>query len=893
MNPLASRHFMQRFTGVFCAAGILLGLLCSPAAMSAAVSPKEFTAALNHLGSHDFNQGGDAFGRIAGMVRTSANHPDESRWLAGELGALLRKNTNTFLSDFICRQLAIIGTEAEVGALSPLLTDPGTSDMARYALERIGGYQARNALRLALPKTTGRTTIGLVNSLALLHDLQAVRALAELGAGPDGAAASAAVAALGKMGGPAAERALRTLSIKAQGNFLTEVQDAYLECADLLAAAKKKSQALAIYKKLFWHASSPDIRSLALRGLVTASGPEGITVVLNILKNNDLSMQPAALSLAGQIPGRKATLELAQALPGLPSNLQVKLLGILAYRQDPAALPQIVKTAQSGETPARIAALDALGELGNASAVAFLAQAASENNASISESARNSLNALKGQAVDGEILRLLNGTNRMVQLELLRTVTQRKLFAATPALIQLARQNDPALRTLCFKALSRVAETNALPALVDLLIHAAPGEGLLAASDAVESVAARAGTESDPTRFLRAAYPGLKDVVTQNLILKILGEIGDAASLPLVQEALNSPESGVSMTALKALAAWPTAAPLPVLQQRLNSPMEPGLQLAVLSGFIRQIGLDEGRTADQKVMLYRQAFEHCARPEEKKAVLAGLAGVKTLEALALAAPCLMNEALKTEAALAVALIACPQTASDSGLRGPEAIAALQKAASLTGLAEQRRRIDEYLSTMPEDETGFTSLFNGKDLTGWRGSDFVVTNGLLLCHGHHGGYLACTKSEFTNFVMRFEVKLSPAANNGLNFRTDGSVWNEIQILDDSHPVFTNLHPYQMHGSIYGVVPSKRGSLKPAGEWNYEEVTADSTHIRVRLNGNVIVDVDLNGLDLEKCLDGTAHPGLRRASGGIGWLGHLNGYEKEGPIWFRNIRLKELP
>ncbi|NOS70981.1 MAG: hypothetical protein HOP33_13750 [Verrucomicrobia bacterium] len=44
---------------------------------------------------------------------------------------------------------------------------------------------------------------------------------------------------------------------------------------------------------------------------------------------------------------------------------------------------------------------------------------------------------------------------------------------------------------------------------------------------------------------------------------------------------------------------------------------------------------------------------------------------------------------------------------------------------------------------------------------------------------------------------------------------------------------------------------------------------------------------------KCLDGSAHSGLRRTHGRIGWLGHLNGYEQPGPVCFHNIRIKSLP
>ncbi len=217
----------------------------------------------------------------------------------------------------------------------------------------------------------------------------------------------------------------------------------------------------------------------------------------------------------------------------------------------------------------------------------------------------------------------------------------------------------------------------------------------------------------------------------------------------------------------------------------------------------------------------------------------------------------------------------------------------EKTARSTGDRSARKKVGVHPSAKLESEEGFTPLFNGKDLSGWSGSDFFVEDGELVCNGHHGSGLSCTKSQFTNFVLRFEVKLSPGANNGLNFRTDGAIWNEIQILDDSHPTFTNIHPYQAHGSLYGVVPAKRGFLKPAGQWNEQEVLADGHHIKVTLNGNVIVDVDLSTLNLDKCLDGTAHPGLRRAYGGIGWLGHLNGFEQPGPVFFRNIRIKSLP
>lgn len=188
------------------------------------------------------------------------------------------------------------------------------------------------------------------------------------------------------------------------------------------------------------------------------------------------------------------------------------------------------------------------------------------------------------------------------------------------------------------------------------------------------------------------------------------------------------------------------------------------------------------------------------------------------------------------------------------------------------------------------EKGFVSLFDGKTLSGWQGATkgYVVEDGVLVCR--KGGNLF-TKEQYSDFIIRFEVKLPPGGNNGLGIRAPlrgdaAYVGMEIQILDDSAPKWKNLKPYQYHGSIYGVVPAKRGHLKKVGEWNFEEVTCKGTQVTVKLNGTTIVDADIEKASTPKTLDGRAHPGLKRTTGHIGFLGHGAGIE------FRNIRIKKL-
>ncbi len=96
----------------------------------------------------------------------------------------------------------------------------------------------------------------------------------------------------------------------------------------------------------------------------------------------------------------------------------------------------------------------------------------------------------------------------------------------------------------------------------------------------------------------------------------------------------------------------------------------------------------------------------------------------------------------------------------------------------------------------------------------------------------------------------------------------------------------MHPYQYHGSVYGVIPAERGFLKPVGEWNEEEIIADGTKIKVTLNGHVILDGDIEPSISNGTMDHKEHPGLKNKKGHIGFLGHGS------VVYFRNIMIKTL-
>ena len=194
-----------------------------------------------------------------------------------------------------------------------------------------------------------------------------------------------------------------------------------------------------------------------------------------------------------------------------------------------------------------------------------------------------------------------------------------------------------------------------------------------------------------------------------------------------------------------------------------------------------------------------------------------------------------------------------------------------------------------------DEAGFTPLFDGSTLKGWKlmnghGPGYVAADGKIVCPADGGGNLF-TEKEYANFVFRFEFLLTPGANNGIGIRApyEGDAaykGMEIQILDDSDAVYKGkIRPEQYHGSVYDVIPARTGYRRPVGEWNEEEITAKGRRITVVLNGVIILDASLDMVREPKVLE--KHPGLARSSGHVGFLGHGSQVE------FRNIRIKELP
>ena len=217
-------------------------------------------------------------------------------------------------------------------------------------------------------------------------------------------------------------------------------------------------------------------------------------------------------------------------------------------------------------------------------------------------------------------------------------------------------------------------------------------------------------------------------------------------------------------------------------------------------------------------------------------------------------------------------------------------------------------VEKFQLSEEEKKLGFEVLFDGTDLSKWVGDKvgYQVVNGCIDVTASYGAAKNLyTEKEYTDFVFRFEFCfLKEGVNNGVGIRTPMGVdaayhgMCEVQVLDHDAPIYANLKPHQVHGSVYGIVPAKRIVHKPLGEWSTMEIRVVGDNVKVTVNGEVINEANVrkatkghnvapDGSDNNPyTVDGRNHPGLFNKKGHVGFLGHGAGLK------YRNVRILDL-
>ena len=821
----------------------------------------------------------------------------EREMVSGVLIGVLSSATDVEVKAFLIRLLQLAGKEEAVAPLARFLTNEKLCEPATQALFAIGTAEAADALFEALPSAKVSTQATIVKALGDLQHRPAAKALLPFTDSDDPDLRCAALYAIASIGDRSAQSVLAEAAQSTSTFQRAKATSYYLLYARRQAERGKRSSCEKICRELLENrtdAEEANVRSAALSTLVSVRGARSLKYLLAAMDDDSTELRGAALQLADTISGESATNKWVRKLAKASPEVRVEILFMLARRGDGSALPAMLEALNDPEQTVRLAAISAATRLGGTEALpALLARLQSMNEAKEIEATKRALLLLPGRETTAAVADSMDSMPARSRVALLEVLSIRRATPHLETIFSQVKDEDASVRIAAISALSNAAEPEHLPRLIGLLLTARSDREYDEAQKTVVSVTGQI-EDADRRGDALVIELGKVDSEQKSLLLATLARIGGEDALHAVVANTKHADNAVLTAAVRALADWPNASAARELLLVIRDSEDRRIQGLALRGYIRIITAAP-MDAEEKVARFRAAMTETQRPDDRKLVLDGLAEVRHTDALKLAAEFLDHKALRDHAASTIVTIACPTNEDDQGLHGPKTYAILQRAAKATGNAGVRDVVEKHLQGLGKrDADGFSPLFNGKDLTGWVGSinGYRVDAGKIVCIPDKGGNLF-TQEEFGNFVLRFEFKLPPdGANNGLGIRAplggDAAYSGmEIQILDHNHPMYKDIKPWQAHGSVYGVVAAKRGHLKPIGEWNSEEVIAKGKQITVILNGATIVDADIAKASTPKTLDGHSHPGLKRTTGHIGFLGH--GHQVE----FRNIRIKELP
>ncbi|MBV9470300.1 MAG: HEAT repeat domain-containing protein, partial [Abitibacteriaceae bacterium] len=617
------------------------------------------TSLLPDLNSDDLKKQGvaqDTWERIAlraGRPGAEAERLAASKVMLTQVGTAAPQAVRLWM----LKQLENIGRAEAVPTLTGLLNDqdPLVKERARRALQNNPAPEAAQALRTALnDATTPEWRVALINALGYRRDAASVNDLSRLLTTNDANVQAAAVAALSKIGGPAALRSLGTLRAQASPQLRQSVADAQLLIAEQLLAQGRKAQAGAIYQSLYAPTETRRNRIAALRGLVAVRGENAVPLLSQVWSGDDAQMSEIASTFIDLVPGTGMTRALDTLLPKLPTAGQATLIGALGNRGDVTAKPVIIRALQSQDDAVRIAALRALSNLGGAADVALLARMAATTIGPESNTARSTLARLQGQDVNDAMVAALNGADPKTRVELIRGLTARRAPKSLPALLKSAGDTDENVRVEAIKSLGTLGDDTTVATLVGLLAKAPSDAQRDAAQQSLKDIIDRSGNKAADAAPILIALPGTQPPV-HIALLSLLGKVGGAAALDTVRAATRDTNADVQDAAVHTLADWSDPSAAPELLQMARTADKPNFQIIALRGYVRLANVGN-RPAGEKIKMYQDSLDLAKRPDEKKLVLGELANLNSMDALNLVQTYLTDDAVKEEAASAAVRI---------------------------------------------------------------------------------------------------------------------------------------------------------------------------------------------------------------------------------------------
>ncbi|MBI3866010.1 MAG: HEAT repeat domain-containing protein [Planctomycetia bacterium] len=572
-----------------------------------------------------------------------------------ELIALLRSDAPAAEKALACKNLAVHGSDVAVPELAKLLVDERLASWARIPLEVIPGAAADEALRKALDSTQGILLVGVLNSIGVRRDAGAVDPLTSRLQDADAEVASAAAVALGQIGNVPASKSLRKALPVAPAKVRSAVAEGLVLCAERFFVEGNAAAAAEIYDEVR-KADVPQQRILeATRGAILSRKDEGIALLTEQFKSPDKALFQIALTTAREFPGRKIDEALAAEVTKAAPERAALIIEAMADRKETVVLPAIVKAAGKGAKPVRIAAIGALGRVGDSSCLSSLLEIAMESDAEVGQTAKTALADLPGEGVDKEIVARLAKAEGKAYPMLIELVGQRRIEAIS-ALLKAVEHSDKTVRSAALTSLGQTIPAKNLSVLIAQVVSPKHADDAPVAQLALKTACVRMPDREACATELASGIEK-SPAATKTILLEILSDVGGAKALNTIGTAAKSNDDKLQDTGSRLLGKWSSVDAAPVLLDLAKTSASDKYHVRAIRGYISLVRRFKEIPEPERLEMCQNAMAAARHADDQKLVLGVLKLYPSIGTLKLAvtaskAPELKDEATQTTLAIA-------------------------------------------------------------------------------------------------------------------------------------------------------------------------------------------------------------------------------------------------
>ena len=593
-----------------------------------AVPGADFTA----LAKYQFGSDRTALSNIQKAVDTAIGNKDKDALakLEMQLCAAIQGECTVEGKRFACRMLHEFGGEACVYALVGLFKSPDTFQAALTALETNRSAAATNALTAAVKEAKeGPVQLAAIASLGRQAGEKAVPTLKGLLAGADDAVTAQAANSLAISGGKPGCTAVAEATKAAPADKKAIYAAPCLQCA--------MEEGNAEWLAMLHGAEFPaNVRVAALGGLVKADPAKAPVFIMEALNDPDPGIARVALGLARKTQGSEITAALSKEVQTAAPGQQAALLNVLAARGDKSAVDAAKGLAGNEDNAVAVAALRALGKLGDEAVASFLVEKATSGKGDVKTTAQDALAVLRGEKVDGVLVDLAKkGGEAALRAQALNSLADRRAIPCRDAVLALASDKDATVAAEAVKSLRILAQAENVPALIALLCAAGDGPQQDNISRAIVAVCERNTDADKRADQVLAALDKAGKPEQQAALVGVLAGIGNKAGLDALRARVDKAVPAVRAAIISAYASWPTAIPADDLLAILKNPRDDKERASVFASYVSLLRKDDLEPADKLCARYAEAAQLAKDKSEKRFVLSGVANIAAPEALTL------------------------------------------------------------------------------------------------------------------------------------------------------------------------------------------------------------------------------------------------------------------